>query len=205
MLLCVVVLQLKDRNMLPLEKMLSVQMLIRDKVNYKTANVFGLIAYTVENPHVVKALRDQDYWASLNSRTENWILYAIHPDSRYGHLVEEYILPQLGVEKKDDLPLLIVFAIGPNGQYLQRSYAIDDRNEQTAYNSIASIVKTITETVRGIFPEYLSSTGVIREVKKNLEAELAKEQWRKVTSEMKKLVETLFISAVAGEISGGFM
>ncbi len=31
-----------------------------------------------------------------------------------------------------DLPLLIVFAIGPEGQYLQRSYAIDDRDEKTA-------------------------------------------------------------------------
>ena len=87
--------------------------------------------------------------------------------------------------------MLIVFAIGPEGQYLQRSYAIDDRDEKTAYGSIESIVNRITATVRDIAPENLSSTHVIREVKKNLDAELAKKQWKKVT--------------VAGGIgSGGF-
>ena len=66
--------------------------------------------------------------------------------------------------------MLIVFAIGPEGQYLQRSYAIDDRDEKTAYGSIESIVNRITATVRDIAPENLSSTHVIREVKKNLDA-----------------------------------
>ena len=68
--------------------------------------------------------------------------------------------------------MLIVFAIGPEGQYLQRSYAIDDRDEKTAYGSIESIVNRITATVRDIAPENLSSTHVIREVKKNLDAGL---------------------------------
>lgn len=49
-------------------RMLDTQLLIRDKVTYKTANVFGVIAYTVENPHIVKVLRDRDYWASLDIR-----------------------------------------------------------------------------------------------------------------------------------------
>lgn len=186
--------------MLPLEEMLNTQQLIRDKISCRTANVFGIIAYSVANPSIVKVLRDKDYWASLNERTENWILYAIHPDGQYTHLTEEYILPQLGVEKKDDLPLLIVFAIGPDGQYLQRSYPIDDRDEQIAYRSIESIVKNITNTVHDIAPENLSSTNVIREVKKNLDAELAKKQWKKVTSAMKELFQALFASAVAGVI-----
>lgn len=184
--------------------MLNTQLLIRDRATYKTANVFGVIAYTVENPHVVKVLRDKDYWASLNSRTDNWILYAVEPDGDYAHLTETYILPQMGV-KKGDLPLLIVFAIGPEGQYLQRSYAIDDRDEITAYGSIQSIVKTITETIRDIAPGNLSSANVIREVKKNLDAELAKKQWKTVTVEMKELMKALFYSAVTGVIgSGGF-
>lgn len=184
--------------MLPLESMLNTQLLIRDRVTYKTANIFGVIAYTVENPHIVKVLRDRDYWASLNSRTINWILYAVQPDGKYAHLTEEYILPQMGVEKKEDLPLLVVFAIGPDGQYLQQSYAIDDCDEQTAYGSIESIVNTITETVRNIAPENLSSTNVIREVKKNLDAELAKKQWKKVTGATKELLKALFFSAVPG-------
>lgn len=55
--------------------------------------------------------------------------------------------------------------------------------------SIETIVNRITATVRDIAPENLSSTHVIREVKKNLDAELAKKQWKKVT--------------VAGGIGGG--
>lgn len=186
--------------MLPLERMLETQQLIRDRVSYNTANVFGVIAYTVENPYIVKVLRDQDFWRSFNSRTKNWILYAIQPDGRYAHLTDEYILPELGVEKKDDLPLLIVFAIGPEGQYLQRSYPIDDRNEQTAYDSIRNIVKIITDTIHAIAPENLLSTNVIREVKKNLDAELAKKQWKKVTYAMEKLFITLFARAISGAI-----
>lgn len=117
-------------------------------------------------------------------------------------MTETYILPQMGV-KKGDLPLLIVFAIGPEGQYLQRSYAIDDRDEKTAYGSIERIVIKITATIRDIAPENLSSTHVIREVKKNLDAELAKKQWKMVTGEMKELMKALFYSAVAGAVGSG--
>ena len=57
--------------------------------------------------------------------------------------------------------------------------------------SIERIINKITVTIRDIAPENLSSTHVIREVKKNLDAELAKKQWKKVT--------------VAGAVgSGGF-
>ena len=30
----------------------------------------------------------RDSWASLDSRTENWILYAVGPDGRYAHWLD---------------------------------------------------------------------------------------------------------------------
>ena len=69
--------------MFPLNEMLTAELLIRDKSACRTANLFGLIAYSERNPFMVKVLRDKDFWNSLNSRTEGWILYAVKPDSRF--------------------------------------------------------------------------------------------------------------------------
>ena len=178
--------------MLPLCKMLDVQTLIQDKVSYNSANVFGVIVYTEENPHIIKVLRDSDYWDSFNARTKNWLLYAIRPDDNHKHLAEEYLLPEMGIKTKKDLPLLIVFAIGPNQDLLQRAYTINDSSVDAAYQSIEGTVNTITDAVKMISPRYISSTHVYREVTKALDAELAKRQWKKVTSEMGKFIATIF-------------
>lgn len=180
--------------MLPLDKMMNVQQIIKGRITYNAANVFGMIVYTEENPHIVKVLRDQDYWNSLNARTRNWILYAVKPDENYSHLLDNYIMPQLGLSVKSALPVLIVFAADSNNIIYQREYDIDDSSETIAYQSIEATVKTISDAVCAILPENLSGPNVIREVEKALDAELAKTQWKRVTSEMKKFVDVVIFA-----------
>ncbi len=154
-------------------------------------NIFGLIVYTEEHPYIIKVLKDNDYWASLNAKTKNWILYAIKPDNNHGHLTKEYILPQLGISDSDELPLLVIVAIGPNRTLLQRNYHIDDKDENTAYRSLAEQVSIVTEAASRIIPEYRSSTNVHREAIKALEAEMASKKWKTMTEAFVRLIKYL--------------
>ncbi len=178
--------------MLPLEEMLTVEKLIQDKASYGTMNIFGIIVYTEEHPFIAKVLRDKDYWASLNARTKNWILYAIRPDENHGHLTDEYILPQLGIDNSKDLPQLVIIAIGPNKTLMQHSFPIDDNDEVTAYRSIEEQINIVTEAAANIYPEYRYSTHVHREAVRALEAEMAKKEWKKVTIEGGKFIWSLY-------------
>ena len=177
--------------MLPLDKMLTVQKLIEDRSSFRTMNIFGIIVYTEEHPYIVKVLRDEDYWASLNAKTKNWILYAIKPDKNHGHLTKEYLLPQLGITNSNELPMLVIVAIGPDRTLLQRNYPIDDKNEDIAYRSIEEQVSIVTAAASKIIPEYMSSTNVHREVTKALESELASKKWKPMTEAFVDLIKCI--------------
>lgn len=172
--------------MLPLEKMLDISLLIKDKTTYGTANIFGFIAYTDQNPYVVKVLQDDVFWKSLHSRTEGWILYAIKPDSSYyGGGNAEHINNSLGLTPKD-FPQLIILSIGSDQVMMQRNYPIIGKSEIEIYNSIEQIIDTITAAVKRIEPRYKNSTNVHREVVKAVDSELASGQWKKVATAFAK-------------------
>ena len=177
--------------MFPLKEMLTSELLIRDKKAYRTANIFGVIAYSERDPFIVKVLRDKDYWNSLNSRTEGWILYAVKPNSYYyGGCNAEFIDDSLGL-KPEDYPQLIVLAIGSNRVLMQRNYPIDCTTIEGTYKSIEASVDVITNSVKQIYPEYKNSTNVHREVVKNLDAELATAHWKKAAPAFKEFIRGL--------------
>lgn len=174
--------------MFPLEQMLDVQFLIKDKKQYDTVNLFGIIAYTEQNPFVIKVLRDDDFWRSLNARTKGWILYAIKPNSRYyGGGNARYINDSLGL-KPEDYPSLILLSIGPNRTMIQRNYPIKGDSTDSMYQFIENIVKIITDSVDRIRPQYRSSTNVHREATGALDAELATKHWKRVSSAFFELI-----------------
>lgn len=177
--------------MFPLSQMLSKELLIRDMRSCRTANIFGLIAYTEGNPYVVKVLRDKDFWNSLNSRTKGWILYAVKPDSHlYGGGNADYVDMCLNL-KPEDYPQLIIFSMGSDKVLMQRNYPIESNNVESTYNSIEGYIDVITRAVKRIYPEYLQSTNVHREAIKALDAELATKKWHKAASGMKDFVMSL--------------
>ena len=165
--------------MLPLEKMLSVDLLIKDKRQYRTANIFGFIAYSDRNPYIAKVLKDELFWKSLNARTEGWILYAIKPDSDYyGGGNAEYINKSLGL-KPEDYPQLVILGIGSNQVMMQRNYPISDKSTDDAYTSIEKNIDVVSAAVEKIYPEYKTSTHVHREAIQALDAELATDRWKR--------------------------
>ena len=176
--------------------MLSVEALIDDRREYRTANVFGFIAYSERNPYVAKVLRDNDFWMSLNARTEGWILYAIKPDSSYfagGNA--EYINKCLGLTP-DEYPQLIILGIGSDRVMMQRNYPLSDKTVDDAYASIKKNIDIVTAAVEGIYPEYKTSTHVHREVVNALDAELATHRWKKVSVELAKMVWSILKLAI---------
>lgn len=179
--------------MFPLEKMLNVKLLMDSKRQFNTANVFGFIAYSERNPYVAKVLQDEDFWKSLNVRSEGWILYAIKPNSDYfegGNA--DYINESLGL-KPEEYPQLVILAIGSNQVMMQQNYPISDKSVDDAYKSIEHYVNVITATVECIHPNYKSATGVHREVVMALDAELASGRWKKVTKVMAKYLISLWM------------
>ncbi len=177
--------------MFSLSEMLTSELLIRDKRASRTANIFGLIAYSERNPYVVKVLRDKDFWNSLNTRTEGWILYAVKPDSRYyGGGNARFIDDSLGLTPKD-YPQLIILSIGQDQTLMQRNYPIKSDSLESTYNSIESNVDIVTRSLEKIWPTFRNSTNVHREVIKALDAELATANWKKVASGLKVFAMTL--------------
>lgn len=177
--------------MFPLEQMMSVNLLIRDKQQVRTANIFGLIAYSDRNPYVVKVLRDHDFWNSLNARTEGWILYAVKPESEYyqgGNA--DYINSCLGV-KPEDYPQLIILGIGSDKVMKQSNYPITGYSVESVYESIERSIDTVTATLNKIHPQYKGSTNVYREVVEALDAELASKRWKRVSQGLKDLVMSI--------------
>lgn len=177
--------------MLPLEKMLSVDLLIKDKRQYRTANIFGFIAYSERNPYIAKVLKDELFWKSLNARTEGWILYAVKPDSDYfGDGNALYINESLGL-KSQDYPQLVILGIGSNQVMMQRNYPISNKSIDDAYASIEKSIDIVSAAVEKIYPEYRSSTYVHREVIEALDAELATERWKRVSHALVEFVRML--------------
>ena len=179
--------------MFPLDRMLDVELLIRDRRRYRSANIFGFIAFSDPNPFIIKVLKDKDFWQSINDRTEGWILYAIKPDSDYyngGNA--DFINSSLGLEP-NDYPQLVILSIGTDQVMMQKSYPIFDASVDEAYNSIKHIIDIVTDTAKSIYPEYRSSTNVHREVLKAVDAELASGRWKRTASSFAKFVLSLFI------------
>ena len=174
--------------MLPLEKMLDIRLLKQDKRHYKTANVFGFVAYSERNPYIVKLLRDEDFWRSLNARAEGWILYAISPNSQFydgGNAL--YINDSLGI-KPEEYPQLVILCIGPNDEMIQKNYPISAASLDEAYDSIEKAINTVTNTVKNICPNNRNSMNVSREVLKDLDAQVVKEKWKRVSAGMQTFV-----------------
>ena len=171
--------------------MLSVGLLFKDKKTYRTANIYGFIAYSERNPFVLKVMNDHDFWKSLNSRATGWILYALNPKSEYyagGNA--DFINQSLGLTP-EDYPQLIIIGIGSNQIMAQRTYPISGDSVESVYKSIEEYIDTVSDSVKKIHPKYRTSTNVFREVTAALDAKLASTRWKCATSEFKKMVNAL--------------
>ena len=166
--------------MFPIYEDLSRTKLIADKSRRKTANLFGIIAYTDANPNIKKVLRDSDYWDSFNHLSTGWIIYAIRPE--YGQHITYFtdengykkelssfdfnydFLVDFGISREEPFPLFIIAALVEDNRIQAIRVPIDDSSVEKTNASIREIINLATQVISRVEPRFRSSTHVLREV-----------------------------------------
>lgn len=124
--------------------------------NEGVVDIFALILYTNEHPHVVKVLRDEDYWAAFNELSgKNFAVFSVKPDAGemrvpkpqlgyVGFIVPVWyepddnrsILEELCIDSTRDLPMILVFCEAEDDEIWQLQIGINDKTMELAYESI---------------------------------------------------------------------
>lgn len=160
------------------------------KTNTKNiTKVYGLILYTESHPHVIKALRDDDYWNALDKNSGNKVaIFAIKPKQgrmvfpnfpkgTIGMMVKIWkepnenneLIKELGITDTKKLPMLIMFTEF-NNDFHYCGYKITSKDTPNTYKSINEILVNVNQTIEKIKPENLNdSESLFREIKGNLD------------------------------------
>ena len=135
--------------------------------------VFGAIVYSDRHPYIKKALRDVDYWRSLNEISgQRWAVFAAraaegHTEIRGGGppgtlslMIQVWVEPSenrkliefLGIESTEK-PLFIVFTRLRTGEILKSDIRLDDSSTENAYKRLSKIIQDLTCAVEKIDSE----------------------------------------------------
>ena len=193
--------------MLPIYNDLDRTQLIIDKRSHRSANLFGIIAYTDANPNIKKVLRDGDYWDSFNYLSVGWIVYAIRPEyeqhvtfftdkngnrrERRSFELNYDFLEDFGIDPDESFPLFIIAAIVDDNQIQAIRFPIDDSSEDKVNKSIREIIDMATRVIRNVEPRYRSSTHVLRDVEEEFKAVKARASYNKASHSFKRFFKTI--------------
>jgi hypothetical protein len=163
-----------------------------------THSVFGVILYTEAHPYVIKVLRDDDLWKALHAASgPRWPIFCIRPhqgkrtvrppsgpDGCVYKMVpipewhEPYendkLLSKFRLEDTSELPLLMIFALGPDGEALQVAFKISGETKDQCFQSIRGAVDAAAEAIRNISKENIKNT---REVFNLMEQAIVQRIW----------------------------
>ena len=167
--------------------------LVKDMVKDKNlSRIYGFIVYRVEDYFVSNALSNKQFWDALDRISgNNWPIFVVRsleskikkesgnnmeggPCISFLVMSEEEpkanfkVFRDFGLSEKDEFPLFVAFMWDNNDVLNQLRIPISDDNQESVYNSLMQIVKTITEVENKILPEYKQSESVFREVSNNL-------------------------------------
>jgi len=147
--------------------------------------LYGIIVYTDAHPHIVKVLRDTDYWDALNEIAgSKWVIFSVKPvTGAYedpppgGGLVRELVsvwkepaenkalLEEFQLSSTERLPLLLVFTQSDAGEILKLTLELDDLSVERAFTSLKSAIALVTSAVDNISAANLhNAEGVFRAV-----------------------------------------
>ena len=156
------------------------------------SRIYGFILFTEQNPHVVKALRDNDYWVSLDKRSGlNWPIFSVKPleqghwdypnfpKGSIGMMIPIWKEPEanleclrwFGLENSRNLPCFVTFMWDDNEELNCIITKIKGNNKDEVYNSLETIVQIISDAETKILEENKATVNVFREVKQDLEAQ----------------------------------
>lgn len=146
------------------------------KVDDGMANLFGVILYTDEHPHIKKVLQDDEYWSALNEISgPKWVVYATkakegkHCFPRISPGTFSMMLPvwkepsenkkllkDFNIESTEKLPLLVIFAEDESGDLYNKCIDIDDTDEQRSYDKLREVFELISRAIEEVSDKYLS-------------------------------------------------
>lgn len=158
---------------------MKLQRHINRLINEKaTLGVFGLIVFTEKHPHVIKTLRDEDYWREFDRISgDNFAIFSAQPlpgahrapEPRPGVVgtmnavwhepaENEELLSTFRLDDTKDLPTFVVFAQMPDGTILQSSIKLTDNSAEEAYRRLKTVISVVSEAAKGIADEYKANT-----------------------------------------------
>lgn len=143
--------------------------------------IFGLIVYTDRDPFLIKCLRDDDYWKSLDLVSgQKWVILSVKPKpgsyetpetpkSGFGFLVpiwkepadNEKILDFLNIESTKDLPLLFVMNLNEAGEVLMSAIKITGKTPEETYVNLQNLILELTAVIERIKEENYENSDAI--------------------------------------------
>lgn len=130
--------------------------------HYEKYQLFGVILFTEAHPHVIKMLKDRDYYAALNEISGKQIAvfvtmlfrgkykYPSPPPGVLAHMVpiwkepaeNKKILTWFNIKDSRELPLFVLFTVDSDKLYYQR-YPLKSDSPQEVFNSLREVLSAI--------------------------------------------------------------
>ena len=142
-------------------------------------SVFGLILYTDRHPHIVKVMRDDDYWREFNAISgKNFAIFSAKPlqgdyrspefgPGQMGMMMQiwnepaanESLLHDFNLSSTKDLPTFLVFAQLPDSTILQCQIHLTDKDEASAYSRLKEVITVVADAAAKISDQYKENTA----------------------------------------------
>ena len=163
---------------------------IREVAQKSKSRICGFILYTRADAHIIKVIKDEDYWDALDAASGvNWPIFVVKPlnktccinanyRSRFSEEDNKVKEPSenskylnfFRIDSTDSLPCFVAFYIKDNDEVEQLTCKIKGRAKVDTYNSLREIVDEIAKAERLILPQYKRTENVFREAASNLHA-----------------------------------
>lgn len=134
---------------------------------YDKTLLFGLILFTEEHPHVIKMLRDTDYYDALDKITGDQIAvfttmlfrgeytYPSPPPGTFAMMrpiwkepqENKKILSWFDIEDTRALPLFVLFGMEGNALYYQK-YPIQSKSVEDMFNSLQQMLSVVSDVAK---------------------------------------------------------
>lgn len=130
--------------------------------------LLSIILFTDNHPHIIKCLRDEDYWKSLDKRSgNNWIILSVKPkqgnyiisgssSGKMGMMVQKWeepednkpIIKALGIDDTKDLPSIFFFKLDNDNEIMDGLYLkIEGKTEEETYNDLQDIITKVSKAI----------------------------------------------------------
>ena len=137
------------------------------------ANLFGVVVFTDSHPHIKKMLNDEDYWRALDELSgPRWVIFATRaaagnwyvpppPPDSLGLMrmvwqeprENRKLLSAFALDSTSDLPILVIFAEGSDGEVRSTWVKLQDTSEKEAFESLREVLVRIASALDIVLEE----------------------------------------------------